>query len=1780
MKENYCKKILILVLLVICFSRISAQYCIPNPTYGAIYDTYIDSVRLMDIRSQDSYTPKDTSYNDYTQGYLGQTILTRGTTYTMTIQSGPYTSNMHFVAWIDYNKDFDFTDANEKLGEVIPIPGNLKVTISFTVPSNVMISTTRLRVRCVWNISNPDPCTNYQYGETEDYTVSITEFQKVGTGITGIGAGYLNFFNMGGDNYYDLIMQDEYSSTVPVRFYTNDGTGKFTYLPNYLTGGLPDPDNSNMSYTLCDLNNDNALDILFTYRNNSEVPKTLYYQKTGNFLNLVSTGMADLKFGTSAAADFNNDGRQDIVICGRSADNIPHTYIYMNTPTGFVLVNDKLKGLYGQVVAADFDNDRDIDILISGQDKYGNTNTILYRNDNNWNFTDVFANLNKDGYRETIQFGDFNNDSRLDIVIGTKVYRNDGNNKFTEVAVESFDGFGLGDSGHLRDINNDGNLELISQDSWGVIILKYNGIDSFRIDQQLFTKGDNLDIADINGDRKQDIIVNSYPEAFLIKNVTLVTNNAPTAPTKFNTAIGDSGFYSVSLKWGGATDDKTSLKSLSYNLRVGTTSGGNDIVSSMTSTTNNSLLKPWMGNVYTNTSWYLKNLKPGKYYWSVQTVDNSGLASAFSAEQQFTILAPLTLSTFLVQGRINPAGAGADFDGDKDMDLVIKDSLLSIQEQISAFNYSYHKICRNCDILDIKDLNNDNLPDIIARHNKIPGVEQKDSLILLINKGNFVFSLLKIDTVSVFTVAAADFDNDGDIDILVHDRGYYLYECIDSLKYNRIKLPLTEQIYRASLFAIDIDRDNYMDFIIAGKEGNGTSGKCITNIYKNNRNNNFTLSQSIQPGIGSSTFMASGFAMVTNPADITFNDFNFDGYPDLLISGDDEYRNNTSQIFLNDGTGKLLLTNLSPRPSNKFSSSWIDFNTDGYLDIIMPKIGWTIDNIIYLNDRNTGYTGFANCVDSLITAMYIKAIDVDQDKDKDILCTYKIPVGVDGYRTETKIYTNNNNFVNQAPNPPASITHAIDSFTVILNWIKGWDKLTGNEGLTYNIWVGTANNKADIVSPMSDLVTGYRYVENIGNAGTNLSWTLKNLPLGKYYWSVQSIDNSYTGSTWAPVSTFELSALTANFSNDSVCLGQKTHLTDISVTTNPITLWRWDFGDGKTSNVQNPVFTFTKAGNNPVKLVVKSGVAIDSITKNVFVKAIPNSDFTSNVVCTGTPTDFTNTTNINGLTINEWHWDFGDGSGSNVQNPGTHGYLVPGSYNTVLVAVAGNGCSDTIRKPVVIGIIPTAAITSSGSPTFCSGDSIVLTNSFFNNYNYSWQIGNVDITGAVNNSYTARQTGSFTVRVTNPIGNCTSLSTPVNVLVNDKPLQPSISLNGNSQFCAGDSVLLTVTQNPNLNFHWKLNGGTIGSNSNQFVAKSTGTYNLIVSNSNGCSASSSNSINVVVNLLPSVSTVSLNGPTQFCQGGNITLSTAQTAGYTYTWSNEAGFIASATTNSYTATYSGKYQLQISNEQGCSVITPAVNVTVKPIPYKPVIASDNYQQGKCLGENPLRLNVNQIVTEYNYQWSRNGIPLSNAGTFSLEGFLAQGDYSVEADLNGCKVQSDLFSITYQDAPEKPMIYAQGPSVWYLACSNDSASKYRWYCNGNLIEGADKYFYVANRKMGNYQVSISNTKGCITMSDITTIPPGTTGLEETDPFDGLKIYPNPTPGLFTIEMDNQIFGELVIDILTQEGKKTLKIKFEKTYEHFLSQIDLSGQLKGLYLIYFRLKNYSEIKKIIIE
>mgnify|MGYP003376387651 CR=1 FL=1 len=152
----------------LCVSQIAVVYgyCIPEPVNGVTDGDFISNVTLGSINNA---TGGDNAYEDYT---AQSTMLEQGASYNLSISSGDYGDD-YYAAWIDYNGDSTF-QATEKLGEFDGTNPQEVITLPFTVPVDAPVGITRLRVRGVYGAVDMDACTDYFYGETEDYHVDIT----------------------------------------------------------------------------------------------------------------------------------------------------------------------------------------------------------------------------------------------------------------------------------------------------------------------------------------------------------------------------------------------------------------------------------------------------------------------------------------------------------------------------------------------------------------------------------------------------------------------------------------------------------------------------------------------------------------------------------------------------------------------------------------------------------------------------------------------------------------------------------------------------------------------------------------------------------------------------------------------------------------------------------------------------------------------------------------------------------------------------------------------------------------------------------------------------------------------------------------------------------------------------------------------------------------------------------------------------------------------------------------------------------------------------------------------------------------------------------------------------------------------------------------------------------------------------------------------------------------------------------------------------------------------
>ncbi|MEO7922091.1 MAG: PKD domain-containing protein [Chitinophagaceae bacterium] len=139
-----------------------------------------------------------------------------------------------------------------------------------------------------------------------------------------------------------------------------------------------------------------------------------------------------------------------------------------------------------------------------------------------------------------------------------------------------------------------------------------------------------------------------------------------------------------------------------------------------------------------------------------------------------------------------------------------------------------------------------------------------------------------------------------------------------------------------------------------------------------------------------------------------------------------------------------------------------------------------------------------------------------------------------------------------------------------------------------------------------------------------------------------------------------------------------------------ITSYNWDFGDGGTSTLPNPTYTYVAQGTYTIRLIITtSSGCTDTLTIPAAVKvgSKPLADFSAAPipVCGRQPVFFTDLT----VPADEWLWDFGDGGTSTMQNP-THSYNDTGYFDIRLIAT-NNGCPDTLIKSNYVYILPPIA---------------------------------------------------------------------------------------------------------------------------------------------------------------------------------------------------------------------------------------------------------------------------------------------------------------------------------------------------------------------------------------------------------------------------------------------------------------------------------------------------------
>lgn len=239
---------------------------------------------------------------------------------------------------------------------------------------------------------------------------------------------------------------------------------------------------------------------------------------------------------------------------------------------------------------------------------------------------------------------------------------------------------------------------------------------------------------------------------------------------------------------------------------------------------------------------------------------------------------------------------------------------------------------------------------------------------------------------------------------------------------------------------------------------------------------------------------------------------------------------------------------------------------------------------------------------------------------------------------------------------------------------------------------------------------------------------------------IHSISIEGDGSPLTPAAQFSASPttgtepLTVNFTDTS---------------TGDPTAWHWNFGDGYTSNEQNPTHLYLHPGQYSVSLTAANDHGHDTAAKPYYItvntqKVKPTADFSASRTTGPAPLTVTFTDESTGNPTS-WSWEFGDGLGSNARNP-THTYIAPGTYTVILTAYNSVGSDVKTRTEyITVENIPQPADAGINGYAFdninnvlVDGATITIENETYSDTNITHGGGFYQFTGLTGGTYTIK----------------------------------------------------------------------------------------------------------------------------------------------------------------------------------------------------------------------------------------------------------------------------------------------------------------------------------------------------------------------------------------------------------------------------------------------------------
>lgn len=1023
--------------------------------------------------------------------------------------------------------------------------------------------------------------------------------------------------------------------------------------------------------------------------------------------------------------------------------------------------------------AVDLDGDSDLDILTSshyegitaylndGEQNYSMLSLVFEIQPNSFDIADIDGN----GFVDIV-FSDFGSSGAQK----TFVLYNQGGMEFTSIEIQNDDAVKV----RFADIDSDGDLDIVQHDYWTLGIL-FNASGHFTRATIYEGTVEDFDINDIDGDGNLDIITvgDNTLCLHLNKNLNWQTSFHPTDSQPLGIVSGDFN--------GDSIIDFVLGRSGALDLWLGHESG-----------------------LYESLPVQVRNNYFGINPTAIETIDlnNDGVLDFVSAitDRQlksftsvaFGIAYPFNKVDIPFQFLSDSDASWGDFDGDGDFDLAV----IGI-DQNKPRTIIYESVNGNFEPLstdipglyagscDWGDFDKDGDLDLLlvgASHISTDFSLREPRVMLAINKtGYFEVQDLQVpEPLDIHNAKAlwADFNNDGLLDICLSGYGFVGILGNTGNGSFEQKFELPSNTFKGSVNFGDYDADGDIDLALkfdATKLG----------IFQNEGDWYFKKVTEYDSRIGGS---------------LDWVDFDNDGDLDLISSGYNGFETtyltiykNVDNLFNPVSSSTLLIPGYDP------TSMVGDYNNDGFQDIILSS-----SYGVFLIESKGGQDFEQVNVELETTySPMAKWVDYDQDGDLDIF-------------TGKSLWRNNIETSNLKPSAPSLIkVDSVQNNAIFLSWDTGGDFETPSSGLSYQIYVGTQLNTQNVVNSEANLETGVRQKIKLGNV-KGKSTSITNLKGGMYYFGVQSIDGSFTGSVF----TAEQSVFVATIDGPrNVCSNSMQNYVAY-----PEGSYHWEVDGGQITEGQG-TSTVTVKWNDEGAGQIRIFTISELINQlDIDIDKMPSGELSGSFfTCTEIQAY-----QILGTNIHSVKWALPDGVAYNKESETQLDiqWSLPGSYLLeAYLLPENNGCQIQVSEMVNVDVKPEVVV--KGPNILCSDNESVFTT---NAATPIWQVTNGEVSSKSNQSITVRweAAGPGIIALEQPSdrGYCSSFLT-IPLTVRQSPPKPELRL-------AGITTIIS-TESPTGYYEWFLDNNLVAQGQYTGVyATSPGEYHVRVYSSNGC----------------------------------------------------------------------------------------------------------------------------------------------------------------------------------------------------------------------------------------------------------------------------------------------------------------------------------------------------------